>query len=253
MINSQLPRNWVLIRGLTRSRYHWLGFEKEFQNKLQLENVYCVDLPGSGYLADQMSPSTIDEAVHAVRKQIPDLKEPLGLLGISLGGMIATRWAQMFPSEIRCLTLINSSFSSSPFYHRLRPRNYLGVLKCLLQKSPIETEKFIMSATSNNKTKWLARLDDLVEFRKQNPIKIENFFRQLKIAQQATFEKSPINNVLILTSHGDYFVSSHCSEKIAAQWNLPLYAHPTAGHDIPLDEADWIIEQVRSHQSDFKS
>jgi hypothetical protein len=31
---------------------------------------------------------------------------------------------------------------------------------------------------------------------------------------------------------------------IARRWNCPIAIHPTAGHDLPLDDGVWIAKQV---------
>jgi hypothetical protein len=40
-------------------------------------------------------------------------------------------------------------------------------------------------------------------------------------------------------------VNSRCSLAIADAWHCALALHPDAGHDLPLDAPQWVIEQVR--------
>jgi hypothetical protein len=44
---------------------------------------------------------------------------------------------------------------------------------------------------------------------------------------------------------GDKLVNPHCSRTLAQQWQAPLRAHDSAGHDLTLDEPDWVAQQVR--------
>ena len=69
--------------------------------------------------------------------------------------------------------------------------------------------------------------------------------RQLAAAARyAPPAKPPATPLLLLASAGDSLVSPHCSERLAEQWKLALRLHPNAGHDLPLDDPDWVVEQI---------
>lgn len=51
-------------------------------------------------------------------------------------------------------------------------------------------------------------------------------------------------SMLVLNSRSDRLVSHLCSEAIARRLNLPLRVHATAGHDLPLDDPQWVAEQI---------
>lgn len=55
---------------------------------------------------------------------------------------------------------------------------------------------------------------------------------------------APVDLVLLLGSQEDRLVSSQCSQAIAQAWGLPLQLHPWAGHDLPLDDPQWVIDAV---------
>ncbi len=242
--NIMESKRWVLIRGLSRSRFHWLGFETLLKQSLNLETIDCPEIPGNGYLHNTETPSSLDAVVDHLRQQISLIKKPVGLFGISLGGMIATRWAQMYPEEVERLVLVNTSSSLSPFYHRFSIVKYLGTLKSIFVKNLEKSESFIMSSTSNCPLKWKPKLAELVKFQKEHPIATRNFIRQLRLASKVDFTQKPHKNVLILTSAQDHLVNWHCSRRIAEQWQVPLLINPTAGHDLTLDDPQWIIEQI---------
>lgn len=245
MEDHNLTKNWVLIRGLIRSRFHWGHFPQSFKQHLKAEQVIEVELPGNGYLYKENTPTQINEAVNALKTQLPQQLTSYGLVGISLGGMLATHWAQAYPTEVERLVLINSSSSLNWFYQRLQPQNYLAILKNLLLLNPDNFEKFILKTTSNNKES-IRHLKDYIEFQKTHPLTKINFINQLRLASQVDFTKTPVMPKLILASKADRLVNSVCSEKIAAYWNCPIHYHPTAGHDLPLDDAAWIISKINS-------
>jgi pimeloyl-ACP methyl ester carboxylesterase len=237
-------QNWVLIRGLVRSRYHWGDFAETLKKHLRAEQVICVELPGNGELFRQPSPSDIDEAVTALRAQLPAGLSSYALFGISLGGMLATRWAQSHADEVQRLVLVNSSSPLSPFYERLNPRHYAGILRTLLQRDALRGEEFIMRITSNRPDKWTPRLSELVEFQAQHPVSWQNFIRQLGLTSQIDFTNAPKCEKLILTSSADQLVDHRCSLMIAKQWQCPVKIHNWAGHDLALDDAEWILNEL---------
>lgn len=239
-----MPEHWVFVRGLTRSFFHWLGFEKEFQNQLNLKSVQCVELAGNGYFFREESSSSIDEAVMQLRAQVLVKDQKIGLLSISLGGMIAARWAEMFPNEISHLVIINSSSSLNPFYERLKPRNYAGLLENILFYNPARLEEWIMKSTSNFDSLWRPQFENLVQFQKDHPVSLKNLYRQLISASKFNLGETPKAKALILTATRDRFVSFKCSQSIANKWGCPIRIHPTAGHDLTTDDGAWVIQKV---------
>lgn len=243
----QLPKNWILVRGLMRSQFHWKKFPELFKAELQLNSVQTVELPGNGFLCAQQTPTSIDSAVEKIRDQITNRgTDAFGIVGISIGGMLATRWAQLFPDEVSHLVLINSSSKLSPFDQRLKPTNYPGVLKQLFLGNPATSEEFILRTTSNSEDLWRPQLSENIEFSAAHPLKTFNFFRQLKLAGQTDFKIVPKATKLILTSKADRLVSYECSEKISQLWDCAIRYHETAGHDLSLDDGGWLIENIKN-------
>ena len=244
--NQHLPKNWILVRGLMRSQFHWKNFPELLRKELQLNSVQTVELPGNGLLCAQETPTSIDAAIGKIRSQISvSGAKSFGLIGISLGGMLATRWAQIFPLEVSHLVLINSSSNISPFNQRLKPANYPGVVRHFLFRNPSASEEFILQTTSNSERLWRPQLSENVEFLKAHPLSTLNFFRQLKLTGQTDFSEVPKAAKLILTSKADRLVSYKCSEKISQLWGCAIRHHETAGHDLPLDDGSWLAENIK--------
>lgn len=244
--HKPIPKKWILLRGLVRSQFHWKNFGETLKERLQLDEVQTLELPGNGFLSQKTTPTDILETIAQLRSQLNFDRGPsFGIIGISLGGMLATQWALSFPREVSHLVLINSSSSLSPYYERMRPQNYLSLVKQLIFYSPARMEKFILSTTSNNLNKWNPQLQDNIEFLKQHPANFINFFNQLQLANQTDFSQVPRARKLILTSKADRLVSYKCSELIAKIWSCDIFYHETAGHDLPLDDPDWVISQIK--------
>ena len=100
---------------------------------------------------------------------------------------------------------------------------------------------------------WGAVVDDWVALRRQRQVSASNALRQLVAAARYTAPVAtplvPVSDsprILLLASQNDRLVSCQCSQTIARAWGVPLRMHPSAGHDLPLDDAQWVIGQVRS-------
>lgn len=242
--------DWVFLRGLTRESAHWGDFPARFASALPGARVHLIDLPGNGLRCHERSPATVAGMVADGRAQLQRLgiTAPVHLLALSLGAMVATQWLHSAPQDIASAVLVNTSMRPfSPLHHRLRPHNLPTLLRLVVGRpSPEEAERLIWHMTSRQATIDEAVLATWVAARRQRPVQAANALRQLLAAARfrapAGLAQRP---VLLLTSRGDRLVNSRCSDALAQAWGCPLVQHPDAGHDLPLDDPDWVIAQVR--------
>lgn len=241
-------QTWILLRGLTRESRHWGDFIGQFQQSLPVKQIVALDLPGNGRLNQQRSPLLIQDMVAHCRAQLAsqNITPPYNILAMSMGAMVAVAWSEMCPNDVAMQVLINTSMRPfSPFYDRLRPRNYALLLKLSLMGATLETwERVILYLTSNRihddvLPHWLA-------LRHEAPVSRNNLIRQLIAAARfnAPRIKPPVPT-LLLASEQDHLVSVNCSKALANHWQCNLRVHDSAGHDLPLDDASWVAAQVR--------
>lgn len=241
-------RNWVWIRGLARHSGHWAYFEDSFRKKFPQDHIEMLDVRGNGNQSHAPSFLSIEENVRDLRARSQSLKSgPIHLLTISLGSMIGIRWADLFPKEIASLTVMNTSDGrhSMP-YERLRPQNLKNIFSVLTHsRDHLLVETKIMEMIAHNisdpgKKEALAR-----KFAETPPTSLGNVTKQLLAASLFRLpQKPPDLPVLILAGKGDRFVNPKCSERIAESWNAKVQWHETAGHDIPLEDPDWVNQQI---------
>jgi pimeloyl-ACP methyl ester carboxylesterase len=239
---------WILLRGLTRESGHWGSFVSQFESALPGHRVIALDLPGNGALHTQQSPADVHGMVAHCRTELKrqGINEPACLLGMSLGAMVAVAWAHVHPAEVSALVLLNTSLRPfSLFYQRLRPRTYTPLLRLVLTGATAEQwERTILRITSN--TGKTDVLPDWIRLREQHPVARANALRQLFAAARYRAPATPPRQpVLLLASKHDGLVSPACSAKLAARWNCCFEQHPTAGHDLPLDDAHWVLAQIQ--------
>ena len=134
----------------------------------------------------------------------------------------------------------------SPFYHRLQWRNLAPLLQLALQwRSADAAERIVLHITSNRANDHRTELEQWACVRRQRPVSARNALRQLlAAARYQASVRAPVAPILLLGSLNDQLVSSQCSQAIAEAWGRPLHLHPFAGHDLPLDDPQWVIDQV---------
>jgi pimeloyl-ACP methyl ester carboxylesterase len=238
-------RNWIFLRGLTRGNIHWGDFPEIFKKITPEAAVEFLEIPGNGNLCNEITPINAKEVVDLIRKKSQFCQEnlPVNICGISLGGMIALKWAELYPENTQSVTIINSSLKQfSPFYHRLLPANYVKILKAACESNISEQEKFILSVTSNKIQETSKYLKTFSDFATEHKMLKKNIVKQLILASKIHINKFPNIPLKVINSKNDRLVSSSCSEKIAINLNGKIFIHPTAGHDLPLDEPFWLSE-----------
>jgi len=244
---------WILLRGLTRESGHWGRFPAvlaiELQHQQPGAQLELLDLPGNGSLHRQTSPSNVTDMVEACRDEMlrRGLPPPYHLLAMSLGAMVVSEWMRRYPDEVSGSVLINTSLRPfSPFFRRLRPSSYWPLLLLsLFRLSLRQREAKVLSLTTRLLEKPEAVLDNWVELQRSHPVGRRNAIRQLLAAMRyrASYAR-PRAPTLLLCSKGDELVDWHCSQAISRAWGVPLRLHANAGHDLPLDDGDWVARSV---------
>ena len=87
--------------------------------------VHAVDLPGHGYSAP-VAPCTLDAMAAAVDAALDAEARPLAVLGWSLGGLVAMRWALARPATVR----------HAPTTARATPRGSRARARCCEPEAP---------------------------------------------------------------------------------------------------------------------
>jgi pimeloyl-ACP methyl ester carboxylesterase len=235
---------WILLRGLTREHRHWGDFPQRLAEGLGAR-VICLDLPGNGTRHGETSPWHLRDTLPALRHEL-DGGKPLNLLGLSMGGMIATEWALRHPREVGALVLINCSLGQfSPPWQRLRPAA-LGPLARALFATTAGREALILRLTCARRDDRDYTLSAWRAFAADCPVRRANFLRQVvAAARHRSGPATPRAPTLILCARGDKLVAHRCSEAIASHWGAVLAVHPWAGHDLAHDDPDWLLARIR--------
>lgn len=258
-MSGATPATWVLLRGLTREAGHWGAFPAQLAQALVAASpgqapprTLTLDLPGAGALHGVACPLSVPAMLPACRAQLQahmqaqGLTGPVHLLGLSLGGMVATAWAAAHPQQVAALVVVNTSLRPhSPVQQRLQLRHLPQLLRLLAPRDALAAERAILALTSA----WPERHADVlaawVAIRRARPVGAANALRQLWAAARFAHPGAPPPvPTLVLGSAGDALVSPRCAQALAAAWGCTFAQHPAAGHDLPLDGGPWVADQV---------
>ena len=152
------------------------------------------------------------------------------------------------------IVLINTSFKGfSPIYRRLTVGAAAQLLKTASINDVFERELNVLKLVSNRPENYEELAHVWAKIQLSRPVSVENFARQLLAA--ALYQPQlpqPSQPVLVLNSVKDRMVHPSCSEKIATKWRATLTRHPTAGHDLSVDDGPWVAEQITTWISQGK-
>lgn len=249
---------WVLLRGLSRESGHWGVFPEHLLRELRAlqpaSQVVSLDLPGTGTQRRQASPTQVSAIVDACRAELQDrgIRGPVSVVGMSLGAAVLSDWANRYPDEVEAGVLINPSLRPfSELFRKSRPLNYLGLaLLSLSRFSARMREERVLSMTTRL-TPRKAIIDRWVELQRQHPLGVRNTARQLLASLRYRASRTrPAAPMLLLCSKADSLVDWRCSQAMSRAWGAPLRMHTKAGHDLPLDDPQWVARAVAEWMRD---
>lgn len=235
-------RNWILIRGLVRGSFHWHKFPEKLAKAFPNDTIHMFDIPGNGRRNTEMSPLSIDEYTDDLRFQARRL-DRIHIVTLSLGGMIALDWLSHHPEEVEAAFISNTSLGDTgPFYKRLNYLNYPRIAKSFFGDASIH-EKLILDLTSNNLKVHPEVLPEFIALAGRFPVERANFFRQLYAAGRSRFNPnlSRYKNLHFTVSRNDRLVYSENTMNLCKKLGLNPLIHPWAGHDLTLDDPEFMV------------
>ncbi len=248
-----LPSIWLLLRGLSRESGHWGAFPQMLCNEIRHHDpkarILMLDLPGNGFRHRESSPASVRKLVEVLRADLAreGIRQPVSLLGMSLGAMVSTDWAYRHPEEVDRVVLINPSMRPfGPTYRPARPMSYAALALLSLTRLGLrKREAKVLGMTTRMLPSREAVLDAWISIQNERPVRLGNTLRQwLAALRYKTRLARPVVPVLLLCSQSDELVDWQCSRAISRAWGAPLRLHTQAGHDLPLDDGPWVAQAV---------
>lgn len=242
------PTRWLLLRGLVRQARHW----GDFPNVLVARGLspLLLDLPGVGLERHRTSPASIAGIVDDLRARfLPHAGGPWGIYAQSLGGMIALDWAARYPQDFERVVVTNTSANDlSPRRHRLSDFGLRTILRAVRTRDPVARERLVLDLVSASE-RGRAHAERFATYSVEAPLTYSVLVRQLYAAARSRSPAHAPVPVLFLASEGDRMVSPACSRALATRYGAPLHVHPTGGHDLPLDDPEWVADRLGGLQA----
>ena len=241
------PQSWVLLRGLGREARHWGPFIDRFKAAFPERSLELLDLPGAGEAHSEAVPMSMEGMAEYMNRKLK-CSGPVGVVGLSFGGMVALEWAARYPLRVSHVVLVNSSAKDeTPWHHRLQG----GAVKVLSQvfalKSEREREEKILRLVSRTADQQNEVLQLWVRIAKERSFSRATFLRHLWVANRFKLPsfKMARPKILCLAGMGDAMVDPSCSQKLSVALNADVHFHPWAGHELTLDDPTWVLTHIQ--------
>lgn len=258
--NETVVHQIVLLRGLARESRHWGAFvqdlEAAYSSRGLTVRVETIDLPGCGRHSEMTALLSIEETAEFVREKFKEIlvreveaglkpADHRRIVAISLGGMVGAAWISKYPTDFHSSVVLNSSFRGvSRFHERLKWTSWLKFVQILRSPDVESRERQILEWISNRPERRKDVLASWVQIQHSRPVSKLNL--TLQLAAAARFE-APMHwpiPLLVLSSGKDRMVDPSCSQAIAKRYKATIHVHPTAGHDLALDEGPWVARMI---------
>jgi pimeloyl-[acyl-carrier protein] methyl ester esterase len=253
--------NWLLLRGLAREQRHWHGFVDLFRARVGASNVVLADLAGVGTERRRWPRASVAWMAHDVARRVPGLAasgEPMArwsVVGLSLGGMIALELCRQYPERIQRGVIVNASSRLSSARARLRLGAALGLVQAVLSPDPVRRERRVLALTS---TLPQALRDSYArtaaEFARDAPASRGAVLVQLLAAARFVppARSQLAARLAFICARNDTLVNPRCSRDLATWYGVASEEHPWAGHDLPLDDPEWLCDHILGLAPDLR-
>lgn len=249
-----VPLNWVLLGGIARESARWGDAPMHLLQQLRRveggAQLHLLDLPGTGKLWQERSPSRVAELVEQMRQRARHLPKPLGLVAGSGSAALATEWATRYPEEVAAMVLMNPALR--PFTHLLRSvrlRLWPTLLALMLgRRSPLALDERLFASTTSRRADVETLDSQWQRLSHEHPVKLRNALRQgLAVWRYRASRRRPLGaqgRVLLLAGRKDEWFDWRVSQAISRAWGAALRMHPEGGHDLLLDDPDWVARAM---------
>lgn len=246
----------ILTNGAFTNMHSW---DPDLLKKLSKNfQVLIFDYPGIGYSTYQQMPFSAETIVGCLYNFIDQLKlKPIAIVGYSMGGLIAQKFAVKYPNKLKALVLISTTCGGCEAtwcgaqtlqkIERVAAKKISGEEQLDRMLSVMFTpESLPRFAIRTKKILTSAAIEGLVsnEMQQKEREIIERWRTDDELAKQIVKLKLP---VLIIAGKRDEMVPFANAELLAKKFSqAKLIAYDDAGHGVmyqyPLDVADSIKE-----------
>lgn len=244
---AKLPQHWVLLGGINRECARWSGAPQHLLSQLRRVRpdiqLHLLDLPGTGRYWQQRSPARMEALVANLRERVSRLEGPFGVIASSFASAAATEWARQRPDEMGAMVLMSPAMRPfTPMVRAVRPALWPTLWALMLgRRSPWALDERLFASTTRLRADVLALDAEWQRLRSEHPVKLRNALAQsLAVWRYEASRRRPLSRVLLLAGHQDQWFDWRISQAMSRAWGAALRIHPEAGHDLLLDDPEWV-------------
>lgn len=201
----------VFIHGLGQGTSSW----DEVIKHLDRTDVKCIDL----IVIKKKEPLNYQMLYDEVKRQCSQIPEPIHLVGLSLGGVLAMNYAIDFPEKVNSMTIINSQYKMPKFLLSIQNIIFRVIPKKKFDVMGFSKEDFISIIRSMKKIDFTDRL------------------KQLSV------------NSLIVNGEKDKLNYKSAKEMVNLLTNAIFISVPNAGHEINKDASQELAKVISNFLS----
>jgi esterase len=235
----------VILHGLFGMSDNWQGFSKQLA--LTPAAVYAIDLRNHGH--------SFHDAAFSLEKMSDDLEKlflhenlnDVVLIGHSLGGKVAMKFALTFSSYLRGLMIIDIAPRYYPVHHQgvieALKRIDLSEIKSRKEAETILVDSGVDVATRQFLLKSLYWISDKQLAWRFNLKAIEKNIQE--VGKEISASKPFIKPVLFVRGENSDYISAddmHDVKKLFPQ--AELKTAPEAGHWVHADNPEWLLKET---------
>lgn len=210
--------------------------------------VHRVDLPGHG-CSEPLPHWTLDAVCDSLTQAFP---LPVHVVGWSIGGAVATRWASRKTEQVLSLSLVASTpcFRQKPDWPHAMPESTLTGFAQGLLSDALKTQRLFIGLQVLGAPDARQQLRRLETDLQQRPLPDAGNLRDgLQVLEQTDLRSEAKTLTLPVSLHygeRDRLTPLGAGEWLASQWpHSQLYGYPRSGHAPFLSEADAFTANLR--------
>ena len=116
----------------------------------------------------------------------------------------------------------------------------VSLLALVFAPDPVARERRTLALVSNTDV-GRANAEAFAEYVRTAPAGPDVLVRQLLAAARFRAPSRLAVPITVLCSDGDRLCNPVVSRALATRLHAPLLVHPTGGHDLPLDDPEWVV------------
>ena len=130
-------------------------------------------------------------------------------------------------------------------FKRLLSSSVPNYLRALATRDFERRERLVLGMITNDAEHLEELVQQSVALAPSCPLPFAATTKQLLAASLWRAPEALEVPTLFLGTKGDRMVDPSCTLRLAAHFQAPVALHPWAGHEIPLDDPDWVAAKVR--------